>query len=85
MSRLSRSGSTTRCGQDPASSRRRSSCRRCGGALKRLLLSLPQRYAPIDERHVRYVGVGTDFVAELECDDDGLVLNYQDLAERVTQ
>ena len=44
-----------------------------------------QRYEPIDERRVRYVGVGTDFVAELECDDDGLVLNYQDLAERVTQ
>jgi hypothetical protein len=42
-----------------------------------------QRYEPIDERHVRYVGVGTDFVAELEYDEDGLVLNYPEMAERV--
>jgi hypothetical protein len=39
-----------------------------------------QRYEPIDPRHVRYVGVGTDFTAELEYDDDGLVLNYPDMA-----
>jgi hypothetical protein len=42
-----------------------------------------QRYEPIDERHVRYVGVDTDFVAELEYEQDGLVLNYPDMAERV--
>jgi uncharacterized protein len=42
-----------------------------------------QRYEPIDERHVRYVGVNIDFVAELEYDRDGLVLNYPDMAERV--
>jgi hypothetical protein len=42
-----------------------------------------QRYEPIDERHVRYVGVTTDFVAELEYDDDGLVLNYPEMAELV--
>jgi uncharacterized protein len=42
-----------------------------------------QRYEPIDERHVRYVSQGREFVAELEYDDDGLVLNYPDMAERV--
>jgi hypothetical protein len=39
-----------------------------------------QWYEPIDERHVRYVGVRTNFVAELEYDEDGLVLNYPDMA-----
>jgi uncharacterized protein len=39
-----------------------------------------QRYEPIDERHVRYVGLRTDFTAELEYGDDGLVLNYPDMA-----
>jgi hypothetical protein len=42
-----------------------------------------QRYEPIDERHVRYVSQGRDFVAELECDEAGLVLNYPEMAERV--
>ena len=42
-----------------------------------------QRYEPIDARHVRYVGVTTHFVAELEYEQDGLVLNYPDMAERV--
>jgi uncharacterized protein len=42
-----------------------------------------QRYEPIDEHHVRFVGVGTSFVADLEFDDDGLVVHYPDLAERV--
>jgi hypothetical protein len=42
-----------------------------------------QRYEPIDEHHVRFVSLDSDFVAELECDDDALVLNYPDLAERV--
>ena len=39
-----------------------------------------QRYEPIDERHVRFVGLGTSFVAELECDEDGLVERYPGLA-----
>jgi hypothetical protein len=39
-----------------------------------------QWYEPIDARHVRYVGVGTNFVADLEYDEDGLVLNYPDMA-----
>jgi uncharacterized protein len=39
-----------------------------------------QWYEPIDARHVRYVGVATNFVAELEYDEDGLVLNYPDMA-----
>jgi hypothetical protein len=43
----------------------------------------PQRYEPIDERRVRFVGLDDDFVAELEFDDDGLVVRYPELAERV--
>jgi hypothetical protein len=39
-----------------------------------------QWYEPMDARHVRYVGVGTNFVAELEYDEDGLVLNYPEMA-----
>jgi len=39
-----------------------------------------QWYQPMDERHVRYVGVGTNFVADLEYDEDGLVLNYPEMA-----
>ena len=39
-----------------------------------------QWYEPMDERHVRYVGVGTNFVAALEYDEDGLVLNYPEMA-----
>jgi uncharacterized protein len=42
-----------------------------------------QRYEPIDEHRVRYVGLGSDFVAELELDDDGLVVRYPELGERV--
>jgi uncharacterized protein len=42
-----------------------------------------QRYEPIDEHHVRYVGKHRDFVGELEFDDDGLVVRYPELAERV--
>jgi uncharacterized protein len=42
-----------------------------------------QRYEPIDERRVRYVGRHRDFVGELELDDDGLVVVYPGLAERV--
>jgi uncharacterized protein len=42
-----------------------------------------QRYEPLDERRVRYVGLGTDFTADLELDDDGLVVRYPQLGERV--
>jgi uncharacterized protein len=40
-----------------------------------------QRYEPIDGHHARYVD-GT-FTSELELDDDGLVVHYPELAERV--
>jgi hypothetical protein len=42
-----------------------------------------QRYEPIDERRVRFVSLDDDFVAELELDDDGLVVRYPRLAELV--
>jgi hypothetical protein len=42
-----------------------------------------QRYEPIDKHHVRYVGRHRSFVGELEFDDDGLVVRYPELAERV--
>jgi uncharacterized protein len=40
-----------------------------------------QRYEPVDEHHARYVD--DTFTAELELDDDGLVVRYPELAERV--
>jgi uncharacterized protein len=40
-----------------------------------------QRYEPIDRNHVRYVD--PSFEAVLELDDDGLVVHYPDLAERI--
>jgi hypothetical protein len=43
-----------------------------------------QRYEPIDARRVRYVTPGGGFTAELELDEDGLVVSYPGLAERVT-
>jgi hypothetical protein len=42
-----------------------------------------QRYEPIDARRVRYVGLDSDFVAELELDDDGLVVRYPRMSELV--
>jgi uncharacterized protein len=42
-----------------------------------------QRYEPTGDHRVRFVEVGTSFVAELEYDEDGLVVRYPDLAERV--
>jgi uncharacterized protein len=42
-----------------------------------------QRYEPMDDHHVRYVGRHRSFVGELEFDDDGLVVRYPELAERV--
>jgi hypothetical protein len=42
-----------------------------------------QRYEPIDERRVRFVSLDSDFTAELELDEDGLVVRYPRLAELV--
>jgi uncharacterized protein len=42
-----------------------------------------QRYEPVDERHVRFVSLDGSFMAELEYDEDGVVLSYPGLAERV--
>ena len=42
-----------------------------------------QRYEPIDAQHVRYIGLDTDFTAELELDADGVVVRYPRMAERV--
>ncbi len=42
-----------------------------------------QRYERIDEHQVRYVGLDSDFTADLELDDDGFVVRYPRLAERV--
>jgi hypothetical protein len=43
-----------------------------------------QRYEPIDARRIRYLSSSRDFEAELELDDDGLVVVYPGMAERVT-
>jgi uncharacterized protein len=43
-----------------------------------------QRYEPIDDHKVRYVGRHRSFVGVLEFDDDGLVVHYPELAERVS-
>jgi uncharacterized protein len=42
-----------------------------------------QRYERIDERRVRFVELDGDFTADLELDEDGFVLRYPRLAERV--
>jgi hypothetical protein len=42
-----------------------------------------QRYEPLGERRVRYVALDGDFTAELELDEDGFVVRYPGLAERV--
>jgi hypothetical protein len=47
------------------------------------VLRSEQRYEPIDTRHVRFVGLEDGFTAELELDEDGLVVRYPRLAERV--
>ena len=43
----------------------------------------PQRYEHVRPGVVRYVARDGDFTAELELDDDGLVVRYPRLAERV--
>jgi len=47
------------------------------------VLRSEQRYEPIDERHMRFIGLADGFTAELELDEDGLVVRYPRLAERV--
>jgi uncharacterized protein len=47
------------------------------------VLRSEQRYEPIDARTVRYVGLDGDFTADLELDEDGFVVRYPRLAERV--
>jgi uncharacterized protein len=47
------------------------------------VVASPQRYEPIDRQHVRYVSLDSDFVSELELDDDGFVIRYPRLAELV--
>jgi uncharacterized protein len=42
-----------------------------------------QRYERLDERTVRYIGLDSDFTADLELDEDGFVLVYPRMAERV--
>jgi uncharacterized protein len=47
------------------------------------VLRSEQRYEPLGERRVRYVSLDSDFTAELELDEDGFVVRYPGLAERV--
>jgi hypothetical protein len=47
------------------------------------VLRSEQRYEPIDARTVRYIGLDSDFTADLELDEDGFVVRYSRLAERV--
>jgi hypothetical protein len=45
---------------------------------------LPQEYERLDERRYRYTSGGGIFSAELSVDEEGLVVDYGDLWERVT-
>jgi len=47
------------------------------------VLRSEQRYEPMDRGRVRFVGLEDGFTAELELDEDGLVVRYPRLAERV--
>jgi uncharacterized protein len=47
------------------------------------VLRSEQRYEPVDGQRVRYVGLDHDFTAVLELDEDGFVVVYPGLAERV--
>ena len=44
----------------------------------------PQRYVRVRDRVVRFVALDGDFRADLELDEDGLVVRYPRLAERVS-
>jgi uncharacterized protein len=45
------------------------------------VLQSRQRYEPLDDRRLRYTS--GDFTAVLDFDEDGLVVRYEHLAERV--
>ena len=47
------------------------------------VLRSEQRYEPVGPGRVRYVGLDHDFTALLELDEDGLIVRYPGLAERV--
>lgn len=42
-----------------------------------------QRYTGLEPNRVRYESIGSDFMRELEIDDDGLVVNYPGLFHQV--
>ena len=44
----------------------------------------PQRYEPVAPGRVRFVSLDGDFRAALEFDQDGLIVHYEHLAERVS-
>jgi hypothetical protein len=44
----------------------------------------PQRYVRVRDRVVRFVALDGDFRADLELDEDGLIVRYPRLAERVS-
>ena len=48
------------------------------------VLRSEQRYEPVSDGVVRYVGLDHDFTAELELDEHGFVVRYPDLAERAS-
>jgi hypothetical protein len=48
-----------------------------------LVVASPQRYTRLDERRWRFEALSSGFVADLEVDEDGLVLDYPNLFRRV--
>lgn len=48
-----------------------------------LVVASPQSYTRLDERRWRFEALSSGFVAELEVDEHGLVLDYPDLFRRV--
>ncbi len=44
---------------------------------------LPQRYTPLTATRWRYEALSTGFTTEFEVDEDGLVLDYPELARRL--
>jgi hypothetical protein len=48
-----------------------------------LVVASPQRYTRLEERRWRFEALSSGFVAELEVDEHGLVLDYPDLFRRV--
>lgn len=48
------------------------------------VIASPQIYTGIDTEHVRYTSGTRDFTADLTVDEDGVVIDYPQLAERAT-